>query len=430
MQGTVLTPIKCSVQIDTLGKELLAENSDRLYKYKGYVKIPALALIDDILTISDCGINSIFMNAAVQSKVNNKRLELGHTKCFKMHIGDENIACPKLKVQSEEMLTSNREKYLGDILVNNGKIDDNLKARHSKGVGIVNQIMSLLKEVSFGPYYFQMALMFRNSQLINGTLYNMEALHGVRNNHLDIIEECDKMLFRQIFDCPQGTPVEAFFFETSTLPLRFILQGRRLMYLWSILKKPNTELVRQVYKAQKQFKTKGSWAEQIEDDLKICEIDLTDEEIESLSQFQMTKLVKEKIREQADKYLLNLKAKHVKTEKLLPIPHMRDYLATDQLNTEEKKLLFKLRISMIPLKGNFSNAHKNNIQCDLCKDVNSRETQMHLLTCNVLVDHPDLQAIIKTIKYEDIYQDLSTQVQAIKVWKRVLSVRKIVLGQK
>ena len=189
-------------------------------------------------------------------------------------------------------------------------------------------------------------------------------------------------------------------------------------------------MVRKVYKAQKQFKTKYSRAEQIEDDLKICEIDLTDEEIESLSQFKMTKLVKEKIREQADKYLLNLKAKHVKTEKLLPIPHMRDYLATDQLNTEEKKLLFKLRISMIPLKGNFSNAHKNNIQCDLCKDVNSRETQMHLLTCNVLVDHPDLQAIIKTIKYEDIYQDLSTQVQAIKVWKRVLSVRKIVLGQK
>ena len=67
MQGTVLTPIKCSVQIDTLGKELLAEDGDKLYKYKGYVRIPPLALIDDVLTISECGINSIFMNAAVQS---------------------------------------------------------------------------------------------------------------------------------------------------------------------------------------------------------------------------------------------------------------------------------------------------------------------------------------------------------------------------
>ena len=189
----------------------------------------------------------------------------------------------------------------------------------------------------------------------------MEALHGVTNSHLDIIEESDKMLFRQIFDCPQGTPLEAFFLETSALPLRFILQGRRMMYLWSILKKPKTELVREVYTAQKQFKTKGSWSEQIQEDLQTCDIDLSDDEISSLSQYQMTKLVKEKLREQADKYLLNMKAKHVKTAKLFPTPHMREYLTSDELNTEEKKLLFKLRISMTQLKGNFSNAHKDNL---------------------------------------------------------------------
>ena len=154
MQGTVLTPIKCSVQIDTLGKELLAEDDDRLYKYKGYVRIPPLALIDDVLTISACGPNSIFMNAAVQSKVNNKRLEQRHSKCFKMHVGCSKIFCPKLMVHSEEMLTSSSEKYLRDILVNTGIIDKNLEARQAKGVGIVNQIMSLLKEISFGKYFF------------------------------------------------------------------------------------------------------------------------------------------------------------------------------------------------------------------------------------------------------------------------------------
>ena len=98
-----------------------------------------------------------------------------------------------------------------------------------------------------------MALIFRNSQPINGTLYNMEGLHGVKNKHLDVIEECDKMFFRNIFECPQGTPLEAFFLETSTIPFRFILQGRRLMYLWTLLKKPKTELARQVYEAQKPF---------------------------------------------------------------------------------------------------------------------------------------------------------------------------------
>ena len=119
MQGTVLTPSKCSVQIDTLGKELLAEDDDRLYKYIGYVRIPSLAPIDDALTISACGPNSIFMNAAVQSKVNNKRLELGHSKCFKMHVD-----CSKYLVQNG-WFTLRRCSHLAvksilDILANTG----------------------------------------------------------------------------------------------------------------------------------------------------------------------------------------------------------------------------------------------------------------------------------------------------------------------
>ena len=56
MQGTVLTPIKCSVQIDTLERDVIAEDSDKLYKYNGYVRIPPLALTDDILTVTKCGL--------------------------------------------------------------------------------------------------------------------------------------------------------------------------------------------------------------------------------------------------------------------------------------------------------------------------------------------------------------------------------------
>ena len=205
MQGTVLTPIKCAIQIDTLGKEVLKEDGDKLYKYKGCVKIPPMALIDDILTITECGIDSILMNAAVQSKVNNKRLILGKDKCSKMHVGSDSVNCPDLKVHSSEMLTSSKEKYLGDIITNDGKIDENLKSRNAKGVGIKNQILGLIKEISFGEFIFETAMVFRNSQLINGTLYNMEALHGIKNKHLDTIEECDKFLMRELFECPQGT---------------------------------------------------------------------------------------------------------------------------------------------------------------------------------------------------------------------------------
>ena len=81
---------------------------------------------------------------------------------------------------------------------------------------------------------------------------------------------------------------------------------------------------------------------------------------------------------------------------------------------------------MVPLKGNFSNAHRD-LKCDLCKREDSEETQEHLLQCTVLVNHPKLRTVIHTIKYNDIYQNLPSQVKAVKVWKQILSVRRIEL---
>ena len=76
MQGTVLTSLKCSVQIDGLGKDFLKnkKNKDILYKYMNVISIPPLSMVDDILTISEAGTKSIIMNASVQSKMDVKKL--------------------------------------------------------------------------------------------------------------------------------------------------------------------------------------------------------------------------------------------------------------------------------------------------------------------------------------------------------------------
>ena len=79
--------------------------------------------------------------------------------------------------------------------------------------------------------------------------------------------------------------------ETSAIPLRFILTGRRILYYWTILNKPGSELVKQVFEAQKEFETNDSWVKQVENDLRTCEIDLKEEDIKKLSQYKIKKLV-------------------------------------------------------------------------------------------------------------------------------------------
>ena len=179
MQGTVPAPLKASVQLDTLGKECI-ENNEGLFKYKECIKITPLIMIDDVLAISNCGKDTVKMSAIIHSKIDTKQLMFGTKKCFKLHIGNKKqITCPTIKVHGKEMNSVENERYLGDILSNDSKINLNIQDRQNKGLGYVNQIMSMLKEISFGVYHFSMAIMFRTTILLNGMLCSSEALHGI-----------------------------------------------------------------------------------------------------------------------------------------------------------------------------------------------------------------------------------------------------------
>ena len=49
LQGDTWGPSMAANQVDTLGKQLLVEKPDYLYKYKGYVPIGILGMVDDIV---------------------------------------------------------------------------------------------------------------------------------------------------------------------------------------------------------------------------------------------------------------------------------------------------------------------------------------------------------------------------------------------
>ena len=117
MQGTVPAPLKASVRLILL----------------------SLLLVIVKMTVK--------MNA-IHSKVDTKQLRFGPSKCFKLHIGNKSLStCPTLKIHDKVMATVNKENYFGDVLSNDGKINANIQSRHDKGIGYVNQILSLLKEI-------------------------------------------------------------------------------------------------------------------------------------------------------------------------------------------------------------------------------------------------------------------------------------------
>ena len=87
-QGDPWGSIKCSVQIDTIGRESLEAGLEP-FKYKNKVDIPALGMVDDILTISESGYKTTRMNAFITSKIALKKLQFGPKKCFVLHTSKE-----------------------------------------------------------------------------------------------------------------------------------------------------------------------------------------------------------------------------------------------------------------------------------------------------------------------------------------------------
>ena len=73
-------------------------------------------MIDDILAFAICGNDSLKVNTFINSKIQMKKFWFGKTKCHKIHLGDESITCPQLKVHSSNMKSKDSEKYLGDFL--------------------------------------------------------------------------------------------------------------------------------------------------------------------------------------------------------------------------------------------------------------------------------------------------------------------------
>ena len=449
MQGEVFGPLECSISVDTFGKECL-EKGEHLYSYKG-VEVPPLAMIDDLACITNCGIETVKTNAYINAKTNLKKLQFGPDKCHKMHIGKKKVYCPELRIDcwkmnstdeiktkskekiemdyfdgSIEMGESAEERYLGDIITHDGSNKKNITARKGKGFGIIEKIMEMLQELSFGPSYFEVANLLRHSLFLSSVLLNSEAWYCLSLADIEHLEAVDQVLLRRILEAPSSTPKVSLYLEMGCLPIRFIIKTRRLMFLHYILNQNENSLILKFFEAQKQNPVKGDWSEQIKSDIKEINLQLTFDEIKILSQESFRLKVRRAIDTAAFKWLMDekeskSKLKDLKFEKL----KMQNYLGNKELETIEKKFLFQIRTRMLDVKSNFKNKHSD-LSCPLLCG-HREDNQQHILECPILLQNIK-DVTTDKINYHDIFSsDISKQIRTLRIMRKLWKKRKNII---
>ena len=410
--------------MDKLGK-LIYNKPSLLYYYKGTVECPPLQMVDDILGIQKCSPKSLQLNTTVNTFMELEKLTLSKSKCHKIHIGRANKDCPDLKVHGETMKDSKSEKYLGDIIHKSGSSKPNIARRLARGWGKVNEILAIVKEAPLGKWRIKAGLQLRKALLINGTLFNSEAWHGITLGQVKAFEKVDEALLKGLVLGHSKIPIPALYMETAQLPLRFILACRRILFLQTILHRGPEELIRKVYEAQKMNPTIGDFCLLVKEDCILIKLQITEEEMTAMTRYELKVEVKKVAKEAAIDYLKEIKETKTKMDRIeyTGLFDLQPYMQSSLFDEKMVSLLLALRTRTVRgIRCDFGGMFPDK-SCPL-ENCSLPDSLSHILVCRELVGA--IQS--SSVEYRDVFSaDVQLQWEATLHYSRLLEAREKML---
>ena len=409
MQGTVFGSIICSTVMDKLAK-IFYQDKNLLYMYKSVVEVPVLGMVDDVLNVAKCSEQAILSNSTINTFMEQNKLKLAAGKCSQVHIGKKVDQCSVLKVHEESMKESDSEKYLGDFIRTDGKIDSTINDRIRRAYSYLSEIRALLSDMPFGKRRLQIGLLLRDAMFVNGVLFNSEAWSAICMKHIEELELIDRSVLKFIIGAHAKTASEVVYLETATIPLRHIISIRRMLYFQTIVQRSEEELIKRIYNAQKENPNKGDWIHYLKEDFKYIKEDINETEAKEKTKYEYKKLIKKKVREQVFLGLKLVKESHSKVREIQYSKfQIQEYMMTPQLTNQEVANLFSLRTRTY---RNVSNNFGQNNNCSLgCSEIDSQE---HWILCSKTVSNKQTQ-----VQYSDLYGNLEKQVSIVKLFSKL-----------
>ena len=174
-QGNTWGSLLATVQVDNICQEV--DKSGLGYRYKNVLSVSMLGLVDDLIGITNAGFKAQQMNAIINSKTAEKRLQFGVAKCKSMliskrpdivlnsqlavdswsseHIANMNTDETELVEKYEGKIKIGRtenQKYLGFLLSSKGDNMKNITNIKNKSIGITRKLFTKLESLKLKKY--------------------------------------------------------------------------------------------------------------------------------------------------------------------------------------------------------------------------------------------------------------------------------------
>ena len=209
---------------------------------------------------------------------------------------------------------------------------------------------------------------------------------------------------RQVFDVQRSCPIPLLYLESGQIPVRFIVQKQKLLYLFDILQRDNESLLFNFLKAQEENPIKGDWTTEVKDLLKSLDLKWSFDDIKILTKQKFKKIIDVAINKSAIKYL----KRKIKTKGneifYSDYPEIQDYLMPyDSLTLDMKRKMFKFRTRMNLIPANFSSTNWE-LRCE--KPCSENLTNEHIYNCKILNEKEENEIQYKNIFNGTIFEKI------------------------
>ena len=190
----------------------------------------------------------------------------------------------------------------------------------------------------------------REAMLVNGILGNSESWINITQKDIEDLDKPDTILKRKILSL-SGNPSKCFMFlELGILPVKYVLMKKRMQFLHYILNENIDSMIVQVYNALREDHRKSNFVQLTNFDRQDLDIELTDEDIQTIPKITWKKYIKEKVNTLALEDLNYQNSGKEKTKNIVFSQiKMSKYLEKNK-NTELSKILFSVRSRTLDVK--------------------------------------------------------------------------------
>ena len=402
-QGSVGAALVSSLNIGHAIKEAFKYNYTASI---GNVLLHALIFQDDISKMNDTIAQAKESCQIIDETLKKKLLRVNYDKSkyiifgnknFKAKVIDE-LAKDPMKMSDTPLLQSVMEKYLGDIIHEDGckkSISETIKERTRKLWSKTEEIIQLADNPWMNGLGGSLSgIKLFESMIIPALLHNCESWIGITDQHIKELQSFQEKFIRRLFRLPLSTPKAILAYDTGMQPMKWRIAYRKLNFVRKVMTKPDNSITKRVICQEVVSNIHGLGYEST----RLCqELGLPNVLNISLSKADIKAAVKWKVEEEVEHKMTESKKARDRINK-------PSYLRKMTLPLSRIFIRYRAR-SISGVKVNAKKSHED-LSCRFCSG-NAEESQDHLQECS-------------GTEFERRGLDLSRDWGMVNFWKRMM----------